>query len=340
VSIRISSYLRAVVQPLRSSDLEALLTLLADVRSTETSRPFTTELMDRLVELVPCEYVTFQETDLATGVVAAYAGCSADEDESFDEPREISDEEFAVHHACTSLVHRRTYDIPDAIVAWSELFDRDRRVNGDVEPWSRELGVVDHASVPLEPSVVRKVWIGFWSCDRDFDERDRRIMELLQPHLAALHRDAALRRTLQAALAALDRAGGDSCGVLLLGPTGEIEFATPGALRLLGDYLGAVPERLPEALGDTPVLRDGRRLVADALGAAVLLREEPVIPAPLTARERDVMRCVAAGKTNAEIAQLLWITPGTVRKHLENVYGKLGVNSRTAALARLPAQLA
>jgi DNA-binding CsgD family transcriptional regulator len=323
--------------PLRSSDLEAVLTLLGDVRSADTSRPFTTELMDRLVELVPCEYVTFQETDLAVGVVAQYAGCSADEDESFDEPREISDEEFAIHHACAPLVHRRTHDIPDAILAWSELFDRDRRVNGDVETWSRELGIVDHASVPLEPSVVRKVWIGFWSCERDFDERDRRIMALLQPHLAALHREAALRRTLRAALVALDRAGGDSCGVLLLGPSGEIEFATPDALRLLGDYLGAVPERLPDALGGA---RDGRQLVADPLGAAVLLREEPVLSAPLTAREWDVMRCVAAGKTNAEIGQLLWVTPATVRKHLEHVYAKLGVGSRTAALARLQTRLA
>jgi DNA-binding CsgD family transcriptional regulator len=328
------------MQPLRSSDLEALLTLLADARSTDVSRPFTAGLMDRLVELVPCEYVTFQETDLAAGIAAAYAGSSGDEDESFDEPREISDEEFAIHHACTSLVHRRTNDVPGAIVAWSELFDRDRRVHGDVEPWSREYGVVDHASVPLEPSVVRKVWLCFWSCDRDFDERDRRIMELLQPHLAAVHREAALRRTLHAALAALDRAGGESCGVLLLGQTGEIEFATPDALRLLDDFLGAVPDRLPDTLGDTPVTRDGRQLVADALGAAVLLREEPVLSAALTAREWDVMRCVAAGKTNAEVAQLLWVTPATVRKHLEHVYAKLGVSSRTAALARLQTRLA
>ena len=44
---------------------------------------------------------------------------------------------------------------------------------------------------------------------------------------------------------------------------------------------------------------------------------------------------VAAGKTNAEIARLLRISPGTVRKHLENTYGKLGVHTRTAAVAAL-----
>jgi DNA-binding CsgD family transcriptional regulator len=40
------------------------------------------------------------------------------------------------------------------------------------------------------------------------------------------------------------------------------------------------------------------------------------------------------GKTNADIAGLLWLAPSTVRKHLENVYAKLGVSTRTAAVAR------
>jgi DNA-binding CsgD family transcriptional regulator len=65
-----------------------------------------------------------------------------------------------------------------------------------------------------------------------------------------------------------------------------------------------------------------------------LILEERVEEIPLTARERDVLSWVARGKTNAEIAQLLWLAPSTVRKHLENVYAKLGVNTRTAAVAR------
>jgi DNA-binding CsgD family transcriptional regulator len=54
----------------------------------------------------------------------------------------------------------------------------------------------------------------------------------------------------------------------------------------------------------------------------------------LTAREREVLAWVARGKTNPEIAQLLWITPGTVRKHLDNIFGKLNVHTRTAAAVR------
>lgn len=57
--------------------------------------------------------------------------------------------------------------------------------------------------------------------------------------------------------------------------------------------------------------------------------------AQLTAREREIVALVAAGKTNAEIAVDLWVTPGTVKKHLENVYLKLGVGSRAAAASRV-----
>ena len=43
---------------------------------------------------------------------------------------------------------------------------------------------------------------------------------------------------------------------------------------------------------------------------------------------------MARGKTNREVAEPLWIAPSTVRKHLDNVYAKLGVSTRTAAVAQ------
>jgi len=55
----------------------------------------------------------------------------------------------------------------------------------------------------------------------------------------------------------------------------------------------------------------------------------------LTARERQIVGRVAQGKTNAEIAWQLGISPETVRKHLENAYEKLGVHTRTGAVAAL-----
>jgi DNA-binding CsgD family transcriptional regulator len=67
--------------------------------------------------------------------------------------------------------------------------------------------------------------------------------------------------------------------------------------------------------------------------AAARRRALPVL-GELTPREHEVIELVACGKTNREIAQLLWISPNTVRAHLEHIFEKLGVTNRTAAAAQ------
>jgi DNA-binding NarL/FixJ family response regulator len=58
-------------------------------------------------------------------------------------------------------------------------------------------------------------------------------------------------------------------------------------------------------------------------------------PVPrLTPRQNDLLRLLAAGHTNTQIARRLGISEGTVRTHLENIYQRLGVSSRTAAVIR------
>jgi DNA-binding CsgD family transcriptional regulator len=55
---------------------------------------------------------------------------------------------------------------------------------------------------------------------------------------------------------------------------------------------------------------------------------------PLTARQTGLLRLVADGHTNAQVARRLGLSEGTVRTHLENIYGRLQVTSRTAAVLR------
>lgn len=62
---------------------------------------------------------------------------------------------------------------------------------------------------------------------------------------------------------------------------------------------------------------------------------EPFAELGLTARECQILCEVEQGKTNHEIAHTLFISVSTVKKHLEHVYAKLGVKSRSAALARM-----
>ena len=85
-------------------------------------------------------------------------------------------------------------------------------------------------------------------------------------------------------------------------------------------------------------------LVLDVLRPYLAMRYDAacarVDPAPvscteLTRRERQVLGVVAEGKTNHQVAEALRISDGTVRRHLENAYAKLGVHTRTAAVRAL-----
>ena len=76
-------------------------------------------------------------------------------------------------------------------------------------------------------------------------------------------------------------------------------------------------------------------LLRPHLHQACLDAERRRHPVPrLTPRQNDLMRLLAAGHTNTQIARRLGISEGTVRTHLENIYQRLGVSSRTAAVIR------
>ncbi|MCW6004014.1 LuxR C-terminal-related transcriptional regulator [Micromonospora sp. CPCC 205371] len=98
------------------------------------------------------------------------------------------------------------------------------------------------------------------------------------------------------------------------------------ALRALGDDETALTE-----------LTAAQRAFAD-LGAEPAAREvatliHPTFPSGLTEREVEVLRLVAAGKTNPEIAKVLVLSEKTVSRHLSNIFTKLDVTTRTAAAA-------
>jgi ATP/maltotriose-dependent transcriptional regulator MalT len=99
------------------------------------------------------------------------------------------------------------------------------------------------------------------------------------------------------------------------------------AARRLGDEYGA---RLELDVAHSAFQRLGAQ--ADAKEAALLIGEIPS-PGGLTAREVEVLRLVARGKTNREIAAELVISDHTVGRHLNNIFAKLDVGTRAAATA-------
>ncbi len=90
-------------------------------------------------------------------------------------------------------------------------------------------------------------------------------------------------------------------------------------------FLPATRQRL-EQLGG--VLQRSESLT---IGGDIAIHFALSAPPPLTAREMEVLQLLAEGLSNKEIAQALSVTPRTVNFHLDNVYSKLGVNSRTEA---------
>ncbi|MFE5713869.1 LuxR C-terminal-related transcriptional regulator [Streptomyces sp. NPDC056501] len=105
-------------------------------------------------------------------------------------------------------------------------------------------------------------------------------------------------------LAAADRTAGDE-------EAARLELA---AARAVFERLGAVP--------------DARRAAALLSGG-----KRRRLPGGLTAREAEVLRLVAGGGTNKDIAHALVISEHTVSRHLNNIFAKLGVGSRSAATA-------
>jgi DNA-binding CsgD family transcriptional regulator len=341
---------------LRTSELEALLAFVAEATAIGGAAPFRSELLDRLATLVPSTAVSFEEVDFSRRVLVSKV-CSTGAPAVYletDRPQAVDEGHWLNMNASPTAAHRRRSD-DFGMLKWSDFIPHRQRAA--FAAGFEQHAVIDQASIWLTPSHVHKVSVVFESDRGDFSERDRLVANLLRPHLAALYRNANVRRILAAALAALERgADADGRGVVLRGRDGAVEFVSSAARRLLAAYFDDRGGGLPPALDDwirseekrphrswaTPsspytVARPPRRLVvhADRDLSMLLLTEEPALAVPLTARERDVMRCIAAGNSNAETARLLWITPGTVRKHLENVYEKLAVRSRTAALARL-----
>jgi LuxR family maltose regulon positive regulatory protein len=64
------------------------------------------------------------------------------------------------------------------------------------------------------------------------------------------------------------------------------------------------------------------------------VRPSPALVEPLSARELEVLQLIADGMTNQEIASRLYLALNTVKAHTRNIYGKLGANSRTQAVAK------
>jgi DNA-binding CsgD family transcriptional regulator len=321
---------------LSRADAVELLDFIGDAQAPERPEPFTTDLLDRLAVVMGCAFATYQQVDLRRRVVYNEVVCS-NEARHAKRP-EVGSRELRKDGVVVRLASGE-------VKTWSDEFDRSARWQFETLPWTREFGIVDCAVICFGSGADRALLI-LHAQDRDFTQRDRRKLHALHPHVHALIREARARKLLASLTGATEAQDeSDGRGFLLFDSRLVIEQGSPAALRMLRTWFGETDGQMPGSLADwllspaygrEPLRIEGRgkRLLVEApTVGALVMTEEHMPPVSLTAREIEVLSCIAAGRPTSEVARLLWVTPATVSKHLEHIYRKLGVSSRTAALA-------
>jgi DNA-binding CsgD family transcriptional regulator len=202
----------------------------------------------------------------------------------------------------------------------------------------------------------------------EWTERDRYLLNLLRPHLIQAFHAVQELDYLNQSIASLQQSL-DRSGIVEIDAVGGIRNISAQVTQWLTTYFSAAPnlQSLPETLqrwfqyqlsqlnstevGAAPCLplriqQDDRqlniRLMVDVPQERyiLLMVEETILPLKaalqhlgLTQREADVLFGVVQGWENQAIAKEMGVTVSTVRKHLENIYVKLGVQSRAAAVS-------
>lgn len=237
---------------------------------------------------------------------------------------------------------------PDAILLDAMMpgltgFETCRRIKSDEK--LAHIPVIFMTGLSDTASVLQ----GFSSGGVDYVTKPLRSEEVLA-RLNAHVRNAKLARLSREAM---DIAG---FGVLLLNAQGELAWRSPGASRWLSEY-GLAQGRTSLPLPWRAAMGEELRIAPPGQGTLCLVLKNlgPVGQgetlyllsqssqeasasnqlerASLTSREAEVLSWLSKGKTNRDIADILSISPRTVNKHLEHLFEKLGVETRSAAAA-------
>ena len=223
------------------------------------------------------------------------------------------------------------------------------------------LGVEYQLSVALPAPRPVVLGIAMNRGDADFDDDEVDLLDTMRPHLVQAYRNAQLmtehRLALDQVAGALQEDGKafhvigeplSSAAQLLLarhyGPCSDLpDPVLAWAQQERASFGTLEPDRLREPLVS---VRDGHRLTVrfvpggngpDLLWFLDRLSEPDATPLQrlgLSSREAEVLWSLTKGRSTKEIARDLGISPGTVKKHLERVYRKLGVSTATAAVAQ------
>jgi DNA-binding NarL/FixJ family response regulator len=331
------------VTAISEHDASALLGFVSELRDSDDALPFAPPVLAKLHDLIAADEVGYCELNPLERGLILDAVHTADGAEFVSRGNEDWPERelwWSLRHTHPTCSYRTASgDWTTALKVSDFVTLREFRRTAIYDAFYR--GEIDYwLDVGLAPEPARtRLFIFTRFGTDDFDERDRLVAALLQPHLARRAEEA------EAALQAAEALGAIEDGtieearrVVLCSATGVIEFGSPSSRALLDRYLGLENGRVPSTLlaRRRLTLRNGRRSLQVRIAPTgslyvLLLEERDLRVEKLTAREHQVLEQVVVGMGNEAIALELGIAPGTVAKHLEHAYRKLGVQNRTAA---------
>jgi DNA-binding CsgD family transcriptional regulator len=347
------------------ASLPAVVGFLYDLHRHRDLWTLPARMTELLARLIPCDSCVHVVLDLAGSTFELTSW--PDGRFVFDDQRGVmgshADHPLALHHE--RLRNLGAWRLSD--VASSMQF----HASAVYQNLYRFLGI-EHQLVMLLPG--ERAHIRLLALQRksmEFANDERRILELVGPHLVQAERH--LRRAARSQPPGTLTIEEDQArGVVVAHNDGSVDLCTQRARLLLQDYcvielprtrvaLPAVvatwlaaalvectSQRFQRARPDPLIIaKDSRCLVVSLVPDPVhdrnlLTLAEEALAAPaatlqglgLTPREAEVLSWVAQGKTNREIGLILGASARTVQKHLEHVFQKLGVESRTNAMLR------
>jgi DNA-binding CsgD family transcriptional regulator len=344
------------VERLRAADLRRLLRVLDDLASAPIGTPFPDQALAAVAELVPCDVAAYNEIDPRRGTALVVSS-----------PAEVlfsgAEQILAEHAGENPIVRYHQSGAGGSPLKLSDFLGRRELHKLPLyQLLYREVGIEHQMAFMLSAPPV--VGVSLNRARLDFSERDRILLATLRPHLRHAH----LVQSAMGALSEALEAGGQA--VILLGPSGEFQMATEQAQRWLREYFGdarswngVLPEAVvtwlrrqhrgadraddlaavvgPLIVRDPDAEQPARTLrlrlmrnLARERGTVLLSEETDSLSALLSRREIEVLQQAALGRTDAEIADELFVSRRTINWHLQHIYRKLGVPNRSAAVAR------
>jgi len=351
------------MERLGQRDFEVILDFLKEIYAPVVLSEFPDRLVDNLRQLIPCELATYDEMD-PDRHISVDQGSPAD----MMTPELKNQCWHLVMHEHPVLMHTlQTGDLRAGRISdfYSEPEFRRRAV---YQEFYRKMSIQDVLCKAIRVSGRVVIGSSVSRARRSFTGKDSLVLDLVGPHLAQAWRNARamsrLHRQSEAASTALEAL---HCGSVPIRPDGRAMLMTPWARNILEEFFGPgsvgdhrlpdtlnrwirdrkkqfTPNQVPRPLDPLVVSRGDSELVVRLLPGSpqdllVLEARRPVADRArleshgLTRREAEVLTWVAKAKTNQEIAGIIGISPRTVQKHLERIFPKLGVETRTSAAA-------